>query len=194
MKDLIGTSEEWWLRYYDDGLRPLGELVKDAIKKRVPIPEEDPMKPIFDNLRRSSIVYQSIFSMAKIKNEQKVPEYLLRLMSPVMTDGWFGDSSNAEECNKYSCQLAVGEDQVFYFNFKKGYDYSSIAAAPAGNAFKFCSFFLRQNEEWFVKDGLTEKDFNMVLNVVNGKQVDDAINILWMVKAGVANPLSGSSI
>lgn len=197
VKDIIGTSDEWRLGYYDDGLRPLGEFVQEEVKKRSERMEkskdflkEDPMKPILENLRVSSAIFQSIFSMAKLRDEHNVPRYLLGLMSPVMTDGWLGDSSIAEECNKYSCQLAVGDDMVFYFNFKRDSKHHSMSETPSGNAFNFCSIFLRQSEQWFVKDGLTEKDFDRVFSIVNGERVDNAVQLIDMVEADVANPLN----
>ena len=218
VKDIIGTSEEWRLGYYDDGLKPLSPELEEMVKRDnkamrdtegkgvmadivnsilrekeealYNIPKEVKQLAL-SNLKVSSAAYQQIFSMAKIKKEdwQEVPEYLLRLFSPAMIDGWWGDSDRPDECTKFSCQLAVGHDQVFYFNFKRVGGHASMAESSMGKPFKFSSLLLHQNDSWYAKKNLTQGDFKTVFDVVVGNQVNDAVKILNMDVTTVMNPL-----
>jgi len=130
----------------------------------------------------SAISFQKIFSMAKIKDQEGVPDYLELEMAnngAPARDGWFGDVDNAEECTKYVCQYVAG-GAAFFFRFERDSN-ASLIEAPAGNAFQFCGLFANRNGEWFSKSYLKD-DLKAVLDVVNAS--NDAVSDLGMKPSG----------
>jgi biotin operon repressor len=148
----------------------------------------------------SSLAYQLIFSMSKIKVDHTVPFYLRNLMGRAVTDGWYGDLDDGSKCNKLACRFVIGGNgkggtvKIFFFCF--GSEDKDFYMVDEVKIFKFCALVLQDGDKWYVLDRLTEKDFDRVFSLVDGPGDDvyDAVNILSMVETqiirwGTANPL-----
>jgi len=143
------------------------------------------------SLITSSSEYSWIFSMARMQDpDNDVPSYLHDLFSGLPLDGWFGDDVNPKLCNKFSAQIGVSPNYVFYFTFKRGSDSRSLAEAPSGNAYQFCSLYLQMGSQWFKRDGLSQSDFNKCKELVRVGDVSSAVEELGMESTTSRNPLA----
>ena len=163
----------------------LGELIESNFKQNV--------------MKYSSLAYQLIFSMSKIKIDHTVPFYLRNLMGRAVTDGWYGDLDDGSKCNKLACRFVIGGNgkggtvKVFFFCFGREGN-KSISEDPQGDAFQFCALMLQDGDKWYVLDRLTKDDFQRIFDLVDGPGDDvyDAVNILGMVETQIQIEESGA--
>jgi len=207
--DLGGSLETGYvIQQIDDGLglfpegTEIGDLIKNDVIQEIirgqvmrergdwsVMNEFDRKEPF--NLIKSSSEYSWIFSMARMQDpDNDVPSYLHDLFSKLPLDGWFGDDVNPELCNKFSAQVGVSPDYVFYFTFKRGSDNHSLAESPEGDAFKFCSLFLQKGSQWFKRDNLSQDDFIKCREFVRVGDVSSAVWELKMESTPNRNPLA----
>ena len=144
-----------------------------------------------DTVVSSAISFQKIFSMAKIRNLDAIPDYVELAVAnngAPCNDGWFGDRSDAEECTKYVCQYVAG-GASFFFCFGRDPN-ASLMEAPSGEAFQFHRLFAKREDDWFSKD-YSKEELKAVIDVINSSE--DAVSDLGMEPSKINNPVYGSA-
>jgi len=139
----------------------------------------------------SAISFQKIFSMAKIKNPNAIPDYVELAVAnngAPCNDGWFGDVDDAEECTKFVCQYVAG-GASFFFCFGRDPN-ASLMEAPSGDAFQFYELFAKRGNDWFSKR-YPKEELKAVIDVINSSE--DAVSDLGMEPSSIRNPLNSSA-
>jgi len=210
--DLGGSLETGYVvQQIDDGLglfpegTEIGDLIDNAVIQEIIRGQGEREKmgreslisrklldsppPLYADLIQSGFEFKRIFSMAVIRNPDKISQYILNLFPPLAVDKWFGDDVDPEKCNKITGQVGAGS-QVFYFNFKRVSDYKSRRESPSGDAIQFSSLYLQQDGVWYKKEDLSQSDFSRCFNVVTGNDGSNVIQTLGMQRTHNYFPLT----
>jgi hypothetical protein len=139
------------------------------------------------SMRASSLAFEKFFSMAKIKNEQSVPNYIQQAMGGIVWDGWMGDVSDGTKCNKIACLYSVGPndnvDEIhFYFCFGRE-ENPSEQDTFAEPYLQFCALVANYKGEWLGKE-FSCSDLKSVKEIVN-KEEQNAASVLGLVPVNI---------